>query len=205
MNANLAKLSAVAVLAVVAALVVIAVAAAQSGGDNTEGDTPSPTLTATPVATPGIPEPTDSPEPTDTPKPSPSPEPVPSSDVTPSPEPGDDDAVEDTESDEVRGPLEGTTSSLNPAGHCVELPNNSDIVLDPAQHPNWAVGSCDGGDSAGDDDGDTPGEGNGPPSGRTPSLNPEGVCVALPNNSDIVQNPGNHPGWTVGGCDLPAD
>ena len=35
-------------------------------------------------------------------------------------------------------------AALNPAGHCVMLPETSDIIRHPEKHPNWHVigGQC---------------------------------------------------------------
>lgn len=109
----------------------------------------------------------------------------------------------DEEGESEAGSIEGTTPALNPGGHCIELPNDSDVVRNPEKHPNWVVGRCEPRNEPPEGE-EQPGEG-GPPEGRTPSMNPDGVCVSMPNNSDIVRNPDKHPNWVVGGCQLSAE
>lgn len=114
------------------------------------------------------------------------------------------------DADTGESPKERTTA-LNPAGRCVDLPDSSNIIEEPDKHPNWTVQPCepDGDatdtqepeDDHGAPDGEQPEDnGGGPPQGRTPALNPDGVCIEMPNNSDIVQHPEKHAAWTVGAC-----
>ena len=103
------------------------------------------------------------------------------------------------------------TTAVNPAGHCVDLPDTSNIIGQPDKHPNWTIQPCELADDPASHDAedpeDEPGardgqhdDGSGPPEGRTPALNPDGVCIEMPNNSDVVRHPEKHPAWTVAGC-----
>ena len=219
MRTNTIKLSLVGIAAFGAALMLAAIAMAQAGdGDGDRTETPG-VASAAPSKTPDADEDLTPAAPSSstvfaTP-------PADASDELPeddsdndsqAAEDDDDDADEadddedgDEADDEADGSIEGTTPALNPGGHCVELPNDSDVVQNPDKHSNWVVGGCEPGDVEAPESEEQPGEGSGPPEGRTPSLNPEGVCVALPNNSDVVRNPDKHPNWTVGGCELPAE
>jgi hypothetical protein len=205
MRTTTLRISLVALAAIMLAFLLAAIAVAQSGdGDGETGE--QTTLTETPAATlsPGekaSAEPTAEPTalPTD-------PAAVPTDDANlpeaTNVQPEDEDDTAESEGDSAVG----TTTATNPGGQCVDLPNDSDMLRNPDKHPNWTVGSCDPGQASGPD-GDPPdvGDENGPPEGRTPSLNADGVCVALPNNSDIVRNPDKHPNWVVGGCDSPSE
>lgn len=122
--------------------------------------------------------------------------------------PGEDHSEQD---DASASPDERTTA-VNPAGHCVDLPASSNVIAHPDKHPNWTIEPCepDGDatspdgeepeDDRGASDGEQPEGGSGPPEGRTPALNPDGACIEMPNNSDIVRHPEKHPDWTVAGC-----
>lgn len=119
------------------------------------------------------------------------------------------------------------TSAVNPGGQCVDLPDSSNIIEDPNKHPKWTIQPCQpAGDPASQtpgaeqadegsgqpdvaeptdgpeapDGADPPSNSGGPPQGRTPALNPDGVCVEMPNNSDVVRHPEKHPTWTVADC-----
>ena len=185
------KLSFAGVATIGVALSLVAIAVAQAGdGDSGDQSTETPGVapTTSPLATPGT---TDAPSPTLRAN---------SATLTADGAAPDTGGPAPDKVGETGGSIEGTTPALNPGGHCVELPNDSDVIQTPDKHPNWVVGGCDPGDIGPPGGTEEPGESNGPPGGRTPSLNPQGVCVNLPNNSDIVQNPGKHPNWTVGVC-----
>ena len=116
------------------------------------------------------------------------------------------------EADSGESPKERTTA-LNPAGHCVDLPNSSNIIKHPEKHPTWTIQPCEpDGDATSpeaEEPEDDPGapdveepddDGGDAPEGRTPALNPDGVCIEMPNSSDIVRHPEKHQNWTVAGC-----
>jgi hypothetical protein len=131
------------------------------------------------------------------------PSPVPTEAAEPTEEPAaNDDAEQESEAESASDA--GTTTALNPAGHCVELPNDSDIVRNPDKHDNWTITACQPQNDDEKPDMDEPdggdGEnGNGPPE-KVSMTNPAGQCVELPVTSDVVRNPQKHPGWTLG-CD----
>jgi hypothetical protein len=195
------KFSMAAIAAIALGLVLVTIAGAQSGSDDEPRlESPASTATPTPTELPAGSPPADTDAPpaqTDPPAPTP---PVNQESI--------DQAAPDDDQEDVA--VSGTTTALNPAGHCVELPNVSDIVIHPEKHPDWTIEVCvpgeaglpDGTDDPPADGEELPGEGGGPPEGRTPALNPDGQCVELPNNSDIAQHPEKHPEWTVGGCEL---
>jgi hypothetical protein len=190
MRTTAIRASFMAIAAIGVALLVAAIAVAQPG----DGEGESATPTGEPVtSSPGaIPEnaATETAAPSDTVS------------ATDGPTENANDAPP-TDAGAETGSVPGTTPALNPGGHCVVLPNDSDIVRNPDKHPNWTVGACVP-DEVEPGNGDS-GEDNDPPERRTPSLNPDGVCVNLPNNSDIVRNPQKHPEWVVGGCELPVE
>ena len=105
----------------------------------------------------------------------------------------------------------GRTTALNPAGHCVELPDTSDVVQHPDKHDNWTIADCepssDSGSPDGDDDDDTPDagepddDGDGEGAEMVPATNPGGVCTEVSANSDVALHPEKHPGWTLGECE----
>lgn len=208
MRRSAIKLSFVGIAAMGVAMVLAAIAVAHSSGDDNRDrsselpmivqDTPGPS-DATGEPSPAAPDPIDSVTPADV-----SETERPGTPDTDGPTHGTDGPTADDEGESYADSIEGTTIALNPGGHCVELPNDSDVLRNPDKHKNWVVGSCEPGDVE-PPDREGSGEGIGPPEGRTPSLNPEGVCVNMPNNSDIVRNPDKHPDWVVGGCQLSAE
>ena len=170
----------VAVLALAA--VAFAVAETGPGGDTPARDD-SP-VQATDAARPTAPAATDAP-------------------VVGSPEDdgaGDDDG-EQAENEQLDGAddVERTTA-LNPAGHCVALPDTSDVIQHPDKHANWTIADCEPASDADDapdadepdDDGDAE---------KVPAINPGGVCTEISADSDVVRHPEEHPGWTLGECD----
>ncbi|MEX0684081.1 MAG: hypothetical protein WD904_11010 [Dehalococcoidia bacterium] len=185
MPTNVVKLWFVAT-AVIVALMLAAIAVAQSDSGANSTETPG----VVPTAPFNTPDATDGPIDFGTP-------PTDQSDPL-----QDDDSPPADDEGTAAGSIEGTTPALNPGGHCVELPNDSDVVQNPDKHPNWITGGCEPGQVEPPEGQEPLVDGNGPPDGTTPSLNPEGVCVGLPNNSDVVRNPDKHPNWTVGGCEL---
>lgn len=117
-----------------------------------------------------------------------------------------------TESAEpANGDLE-TTTALNPAGHCVAVPNTSDVIRHPDKHTRWTITACEPSDDGEEQDADEPEdieEGNAAEDNesveKVPATNPSGKCKELPVTSDIVQHPEKHPGWELGECGEPEE
>ncbi len=136
-------------------------------------------------------------------------EPSDSDEATPTPEAAVSPDLAEPNDAEIAGDA-GTTTALNPAGHCVALPNTSDVIQHPEKHTKWTITDCEPSDEeipdleepdegAGDDDG-----GNGPVE-KLPAMNPAGKCKSLPVTSDIVRHPEKHPGWVLGDCGEPEE
>lgn len=127
--------------------------------------------------------------------------------------PEDDEADDDgeqavAEQDDVADDVERTTA-LNPAGHCVALPNTSDVIQHPEKHTTWTIADCEpssesgspDGDDGDDTDADEPNDdGDGEGTEKVPATNPGGVCTEVSANSDVALHPEKHPGWTLGEC-----
>jgi hypothetical protein len=123
---------------------------------------------------------------------------------------GDDGEQADSEQDDGADDA-GTTTALNPAGHCVELPDTSDVIQHPDKHTNWTIADCEPSSDSGspdedeaDDapDADEPDDdGDGQEAEMVPATNPGGVCTEVSANSDVVRHPEKHPGWTLGECE----
>ena len=107
----------------VMALAAVAFAVAETGGDSPAGDdsavqaTDAATPTATETEAPVVGTHEDN-------------------------EAADDGERADDEQDDGADDA-GTTTALNPAGRCVELPDTSDVVQHPERHANWAIADCE--------------------------------------------------------------
>jgi hypothetical protein len=189
----------------VALLALAAVAFAVAAGDSGAPPRDNLTLEATDPATPTSAPETDAPTAT--------------LNLTPAATPLDDeDDGEEPAGNEGQGdgPERETTTALNPAGHCVELPNTSDVIQDPEQHDNWTITDCDPQDEGPDGDGDDPtetpepqetddGDDDDGASELVPATNPGGQCTQIAADSDVVRHPDKHPGWTLGECEDSGD
>jgi hypothetical protein len=192
---------------IVAVLALAAVAFAVASGDDNSPPVDDPAVQTTDGASPTAAAETDAPTGT----------PFDDEDDGDEPEENDDDreqpAGNEDEGDDEDGEDSGTTTALNPAGHCVELPSTSDVIQDPDQHDNWTIAECDpqnDGPDDGDDVDETPDaeepdedgddDGDGQPAELIPATNPGGQCTQIAANSDVARHPEKHPGWTLGEC-----